>query len=273
MVIENGGASHSRRVCEQLNSRLPIEFASRAEAGKSRALQWGLRRIGDSFALFLDDDVRVAPNTLVAYSQGERLNESDAILGGPLLIDYEEPPPRWLLPYLPRSVTGCPGDPTLTGEPYFSGANFGVHAKLLLEAGGFDERIGPGARVPGTEGNPTGQESEAQARLIALGCKPKFLPEAKVWHYVPRDRCTPQWALHRAERVAMSSAIRANQGHNRRSLARVPYWVWKDLATSLPALTASSVMRDEQRFLLRRGFYAARGYLRGYRQQSSHPDD
>src|SRR5690606_35200788 len=65
-----------------------------------------------------------------------------------------------------------------------------VFAQDLKRMGGFNPDMGPNCVA-------VGEETEMQIRLRSEGIMPQYLAEAKVWHYVPADRCSPQWAIDR----------------------------------------------------------------------------
>ena len=134
--------------------------------------------------------------------------------------------------------------------------------------GGFDPRLGPGAHAPGAGANPTGQERELQLRLLQSGRKPVFVPDARVWHWVPAERCSPEWALERAARRATSAVLRAQQtdADPGLRLLGVPARVWWAWAAAAPAaLLAHTARSEEQRYRKRIGFQRARGRVRGHR--------
>ena len=148
-----------------------------------------------------------------------------------------------------------------------------VHALLarrghLLPARALPARLGPGAHAPGAGANPTGQERELQLRLLQSGRKPVFVPDARVWHWVPAERCSPEWALERAARRATSAVLRAQQtdADPGLRLLGVPARVWWAWAAAAPAaLLAHTARSEEQRYRKRIGFQRARGRVRGHR--------
>ena len=107
--------------------------------------------------------------------------------------------------YLPKSVTGwqppelatlTAGEtPALDSRARFMGCNWAAFAQDLHGLGGFSEHFGPGS-VTGS----IGQESEMQRRLLSSGAFAVYVASALVYHWVPRDRCSPEFALHRAYR-------------------------------------------------------------------------
>jgi hypothetical protein len=265
-ILENGSIGQVEALCRRFSDRLPIRYWSSPVSGKSRAQQAVLPDVGDDLLLFLDDDVRVGERIFDAYGEAASSAGEGHFFGGPLHIDYEVAPPAWLLRHLPLSVVGFTPFKSRKGSRdwEFLGANFAAFANDVRRVGGFETDFGPGVLNPGSEGNPLGDEALLQKRLLAGGCKAIAVNDALVWHWVPRERCTPAWALHRAQRQAMTAVLRdPEKPSNSRG---VPRWLIKELATKLPNLVRSYVTIDaEQRFRRKVEFYSRLGHAQGYR--------
>jgi GT2 family glycosyltransferase len=269
LVIENGERGGAEDVCRDLaENGLPIEYHFLSESGSGRARQFALERLKEGFVLFLDYDVRVCPGFLVAYEAAIERGGPAAFYGGPLLIDYESPPPPWLIKHLPPSVRGWDIDDPKWG--FFLGTNYGAFAEEILGVGGMSLTLGPGAVRAGTAGNPTGLEPELQRRLLNAGCRQIYVPQAMVWHYVPANSCTPEWALHRAYRNSISRALESDEWSRSRSIFGIPSSLWpRFLRASVKAVVANLLSNEEKRFLFRREFHRCRGYIRGLRMRAA----
>jgi hypothetical protein len=271
IIVENGEADGSRQVCERFSAVLPLNYRHLPTPGKGRSLQWALEHLGHGFALFLDDDVRVCEDLLERYAQSAERYGKGHFFGGPLKVDYEVEPLDWLRSYVPKSATGwTPRDPAmpLHGQERFLGANFGAFVEDLLDVGGFSSRIGPGALRAGTEGNPAGSERELQDRMLVRGHTPIYVEGAVVWHFVPRERCTVGWALHRMFRnefygVVSLAAHRPVHGPR---LFRVPAKLWLSYAkAAVLALLARASPDPERRFRRIARLNELRGRIHGHR--------
>jgi len=193
--------------CSDVSSEfpdLPTAYRFFPQANKSRALNWLLPELADSLIVFLDDDVLVPACLFSRYSDAfqrtllrRELGPDIAFWGGAVVPEFEESPPSWLLRKLPRSVIGwnLGENSMVVKKPDFLGCNWAVSAEALLRSQGFDE-----SRGPGTNTISIGQESSAQVRLLHAGYRGFYMPGPPVQHYVPADRCTPEWALQRAEK-------------------------------------------------------------------------
>jgi len=211
-VLENDGKSCSNVVGEY--SELPLQYRFFPEGNKSRALNWLLPELASAFVVFLDDDVQIPQRLLERYCKAFRIASKTeplasrveiAFWGGPVSPEFEESPPQWLLPKLPRSVNGWTlgTQSQVVDRPAFLGCNWAANANRLIEVGGFDEKRGPGANTV-----TMGQEASAQQRLIDAGYRGLYLPGEPVLHHVPKNRCSPEWALDRAERNGRGFGMR-----------------------------------------------------------------
>jgi glycosyltransferase involved in cell wall biosynthesis len=207
IVVENGARRGVEEVVREFSvDPLKAQYLFSETPNKSRALNLALRGLsGDELVVFTDDDVRVREDWLEAYAEGTVGTVGGVIFGGPFEVDYEEEPPHWVRRYLPISARGMngAGEWPISSARFkgFLGFNWAAFAVDLQEAGGFNEQVGPGTMS-------TGQETEMQQRLQRRNIDTVLLPGAMVWHYVPRDRCSPEWVLERAYRHGRARGIR-----------------------------------------------------------------
>jgi GT2 family glycosyltransferase len=142
------------------------------------------------------------------------------------------------------------------------GFNWAAYLADLKAAGGFDYRKGPGAPT-----GSVGQETDMQRRLLRLGMRGLYLPEAVVWHYVAKSRCTPEWALAHAFRSGLCCALDAAYG------CKLSWeWPWIDAARltrnfAVFAATRFHTRRDS-RFYGRLRLEWSAGYLEGLRNKA-----
>ncbi len=269
IVVENGSDTGARQVCEEVGRDFPIEYRHQEQPGKSRALQGVLEDLKDGFIVYLDDDVRVSPQLLNAYAEAIEKDGDQYYYGGPMEIDYETgPPPKWLFEFVPNCVTGWhPVHPQrIERIEWFYGCNFGAFTQRVLEVGGFNANFGPGAMVAGTEQNPMGQETEMQARLFKAGYKTRYVPDALVWHWVPKERCSPAWALHRAYRHGITDGLKDKNAHVGPRWRGAPRWMWRVWAgLRLSSLVANLMPNAQARFLVKREYQRWRGMMQSIR--------
>jgi hypothetical protein len=268
-VVENGPKGSAEKVCEDFGDTLPILYHYVPDAGLAGARNVGIDASAATFLLFIDDDITLLPDTLECYASAFENYGDHTFFGGPLLPDYESPPPEWLRQFLPMSAKGFSlGEAEVSvSEPVFLGGNFAVSRKGLLAVGSFE-----GACATGERGGGVGEEKRLQQRLLRAGYSGRFLPCAGVLHYVPIDRCNQRFVCHRRwrhgysegqEAGARAAACKESQG---RTLFGVPAWYWRHLGKSYLRAGLGAIVKergDRLRILLEA--YEAWGFVNGYR--------
>jgi hypothetical protein len=200
LVVENGPQMGAEEIVRAASPELRARYLHTEQANKSAALNLGIAEVGDGLVVFFDDDVRFDADVLVAYARAAMAQGRGAYFGGTCRVDYEEDPPAYLLRSLPTSARGL--DPRTSQAGFYMGFNWAAYAADLAGLGGFDSSLGPGSPVGAT----TGDETDMQVRLQKAGVRPVPVPEAIVWHYVPRERCSEEWVVRRGFKEGMAHA-------------------------------------------------------------------
>lgn len=224
IVVENGAALGAKSICEQVSDVLPVRYLLEKKVGSSFARNAGIQASDADIIVFLDDDVKVSRNLFEAYAAAFRSCGTDWYFGGPVEPEYELPPPAWLEQYLPPSTKGFRLAPyeQQVDRPCFLGANHAVPRALLALSDSYDDVCAFGL------GGTLGEETRLQQRLLAKGYRALYVPNAIVWHHVPADRCSPQWALERNYRAGLTEGIMgARQQDGVRRRGGVPMWIWR----------------------------------------------
>jgi GT2 family glycosyltransferase len=191
VVVENGPKSGAQSILQEYVRTLENHYFYLSQANKSLALNHIIGKFGDCLFYFIDDDMRLDPDAICAMAEAFSQIRGRCFLGGPLGVDYESPPPDWLLYYLPYSAKGWQLQASATmlcDSPWFLGGNWAAASGDLCKVGGFPEGIGPNALSGG-------EERAIQIELVNDGVSGYYVPQAKVWHYVPEERCSPRFAL------------------------------------------------------------------------------
>jgi glycosyltransferase involved in cell wall biosynthesis len=263
IVVENGERHGAEGVVRDAPSSLRATYLFADRGNKSAALNIALAQAGQGLIVFLDDDVIVGRPLLNAYAEGAAGLTRGVFFGGPVFPDYEIEPPAWLVDYLPFSARGW----TLEDEaapvtsPVFLGANWAAFIDDMTAVGGFDPSYGPGAST-----GSVGQERAMQQRLIDAGLTGKYLPAAQVWHWVPRERCSPRWAFHRMYRDGISRGLRDNNVPSPARILGYPRWaVKRAVEHALHAVRTSMRPRSKDNLDAVRQFLRSAGYLKGSR--------
>lgn len=208
IIVENGPNPKGDTLLSDLTQVLNPQYIYVAEANKSNALNVALKAVNDGLVVFFDDDIRIHEDTLMAYGQALDEGLSGCFFAGPIGVDYEALPYAWLVPHLPPSAKGWHlGDERKAFmTPDGMGANWAAFVSDLKEVGPFDSQKGPGSGA-------RGQETDMQVRLINHGKKGLYLPDAKVWHYVPVDRSSPSWLLKRKRESGRQKALNCERNN------------------------------------------------------------
>jgi GT2 family glycosyltransferase len=261
VVVENGPRGGAEGVVRGAPERLNARYLYCPQPNKSVALNAALPSAGDGLVFYTDDDVRLSPDILVAYAGAAGEGGPGHFFGGPMDADYESTPPDWLYNYLPRSVTGWEweGAGDEIGNHEFLGANWAAFACDLRAVDGFSVELGPGSASGGT-----GEETNLQRRLRERGLSAKYVSAARVWHYVPADRCWQDWAIQRIFRSGIENA--AGSGGHRSYFGLPPWWMLRQCVGGIArSIVWSCSMKHERRFLARYRRSYDRGLLHGLR--------
>ncbi len=196
IVVENSKPSGAAEICAEFKN-LPIKLFNESKQGLSHARNRGFLESNEDIIIFFDDDVLIANDSLLAYEEEILKYGKTRFYGGSLIPDYPGMgPPEWLKKHLPCSVTGLlfNGHNKDIWKPVFVGTNHAFPRSLLVELGGYDHLSAY------KTGGAVGEETRLQERLIQNGIPGRAIVHAKVWHWVPDDSCSPNWALRRRRR-------------------------------------------------------------------------
>lgn len=163
------GRSHTQQVAADAGARC----VRLDRPGASVARNAGWQALATDVIAFTDDDCRPRPgwaaHLAAAFADPRVGFVTGGVVGpdGGTAADIDHAAARWV----------WPADPAHTG----SGANLAFRRAALVEVGGYDERLGPGA--PG----PYGEEHDLMVRILHAGWEGRHLPNVVVEHHDQRD--------------------------------------------------------------------------------------
>lgn len=264
IVIENGPRAGAEDVLKDFRAELNAQYMYQTIGNKSHALNLVLKEINEGLIFFADDDVRFHPETLQAYSEAAIGVDEGQFYSGPTGVDYEQEPAPWLKQYLPPSARGLDLSDRQENRPNdlkpFLGFNWAAFAKDLKHQGGFNPIFGPGSRMWST-----GQESDMHRRLFDHGIKQIYVPQAMVWHYVPRGRCSPRWIVQRAFRHGVHKGY--NRGKRMQTVLKSQSFMWRKWGNLLGRLLRTIFSTESQaRFDALYDFAQQSGRIHGFRK-------
>jgi glycosyltransferase involved in cell wall biosynthesis len=193
IVVENGKRNGTEEVCQNqpLGGRVRYLFVE--QAGRSLALNTGMRQSDADFLIFFDDDLRFAPEIVSLYVAAAKKYGPRHFFGGRLIADAEVPCSSHLLPHLPSSCKdwALPHDGAtiaLTDEMMFFGANWAGFRIDIEQVGNFSESIG----VTSSKLSPVGEETIMQRSMLEAGMNGIYIHDAAIYHLVPKECYTVQ---------------------------------------------------------------------------------
>lgn len=191
LVVNNNSTDDTERVLDAFEGRLPLRRAFEPKQGTSHARNTAVREARGDYVVWTDDDVLVEAGWLAAYARAVERHPSAALFGGPVRPRFEGTPPPWLSDawqeigpaFAARDLGDEPFELDIEGElPY--GANYVVRAREQRRFP-YDPAFG---RV--LDGGALGDETAVIRAVLASGGKGWWVPDARVEHWIPKERQT-----------------------------------------------------------------------------------
>jgi len=263
-VVENGGKHGAEAVVNLFKNKLSVKYEYNEQGNSSLARNRGIELSKADIIIFFDNDMKYTSTCLTSYIEAFEKHGLQYFYGGSLEADYEVEPKKWLTKYLPASAKGFSlGEQSKeVSDSVFLGGNFAVPRKLLHLVKLFDD-IG----TTGDNSGYMGEETRLQDNLISKGHKAIYVPEAKVLHWVPSDRCSVDWVLKRAFRRGLTKA------HQEIKSSTFPhtiprYHIKEYMSLSIKRFFNLILMRNEERkFEINYKIQVKNGIFKGYKNK------
>ena len=224
VLVNNNCSDNTDSVIRCFSSGLPIVCVHEKGQGLSRARNTGLKAANGRLIVFTDDDVTPSVGWIDAYWRSFSQRAREAFYGGPIESEFEGARPKEdLLVVAPWSVKGLDWGREahiLADHERFAGANWACPAEALIAAGGFDENLGLDGSSKVVK---VGEETDLMMRLQDRGLEPWYIPEARIKHFVPANKCRLRHIAARTEAAGYVWA-RYRPDHDMDS---VPAWMYK----------------------------------------------
>jgi glycosyltransferase involved in cell wall biosynthesis len=261
IVIENGYKGGVEDICKAVRMDIPIDYYYLEEPGTSNSRRYSLGLVEeDEFIIFFDDDITVHKDILEIYYKAFNEFGRGYFYGGRVYPAYEVEPQFKYMQLFPYSVKGfAPFEEiTIIENPIFLGANWAVHSSDILLAGNFNPDLGPGGRM-----GSSGHEYDLQQRLLKKGISGVYLPNAGVWHYVPREVVCFDWLKKRFFKQGLVTGLGLSQKTYGAYWGKVPRWFLREFIGNCvrSLLYVLRPKRDLRYFLAKRKFYISLGVM------------
>jgi glucosyl-dolichyl phosphate glucuronosyltransferase len=207
------------------------------QPGLSLARNRGVQLAKADWVVFLDDDAVPFPDWLEkVMATVSAASPSQAIIGGGIYprwpdgMNGERLSKRWKM-FLSLAEHEKPGK--VTDGYYVNGANYAIRRSVLLDLGGFSERLGRvGASLI------SGEDSQVTQSVLDAGLGAGFDPAFKVYHKISRERLKVSWILRRT----FWEGFNASQVFRSRKAPLPPSLRPLKLIASLPVLLILSIV-------------------------------
>jgi len=193
IVADNGSTDQTARVvAEAATAHATLHRLALPEPGKSRALNAAIRSTSAEVLAFVDDDVELDQDWLVA-AEGYFARAQVAAAQGTIRLPPESAADPAIVAAVERwhTIPRCDFGPATAETRSLIGANMFVTRRAFARVGLFDERLGPGAAG-------ASEDTELAERLRAAGERIGYVPDAIAYHAVEPERLTAAYfrALH-----------------------------------------------------------------------------
>lgn len=182
VIVDQSRAPHGELAGRGTERGCEIRYVQSATSGLSSARNVGLRHSSQDVVVILDDDMLVQEDSLDRLIAGRPDHDGRIVTTGRLLAAPPERP----------GLSQPPGALVIREEPevfrgrqprqVVPGPNISLPREVMLEIGGYDERLGAGTRFP------AGEDHDLSLRLLDAGCEVRHVPEAVVLHRSWRAR-------------------------------------------------------------------------------------
>jgi glycosyltransferase involved in cell wall biosynthesis len=189
VIVDNDSAQSAEPVVQRFatTSKTPSRYLVEPVQNIALARNRAVGAAGGEYVALIDDDEHPDPGWLLALFRALLRHDADGALG-PVLPDYDTPPPRWVLEGQLCERERFPSGTMLRNPRYTRTSNVLLARTLLKSAAPFDPRFG----LTG------GEDSDFFRRLLRDGCRLVWSDEACVHERVPPERLLAGYFVRRA---------------------------------------------------------------------------
>lgn len=224
LVVDNNSTDHTQKVIESHCNLLPLQPLEENKQGLSHARNCAIEHANGELIVWTDDDVLVDREWLSEYARAAEEYRDYQFFGGLIEPWFEGSPPEWMRQtwariesaYAARDLSQEEFDFCEKRVPF--GANYAVRSELQKEHR-YDPLLGRnGTRMVG------GEEVAVIREFLSKGDRGRWLPHAKVKHFIPRER---QNLGYLRKYYQGQGAVGGPTPVTDKSLFGRPRWLWR----------------------------------------------
>jgi glycosyltransferase involved in cell wall biosynthesis len=270
IVVNNNCSDDTEAVLESFNNRLPLVRLFEARPGKSYAANLAVELAHGEYIVWTDDDVLVDADWLRGYTAAFDQWPQASIFAGAIDPWFEGSPPRWLSEVFTQVANAYaaldhgPVGFALDRERYPYGANMALKRSVhLLEP--YDTRLGPRPNS-----GIRGEEMMLVRRLLAKGETGRWVPEARVRHFIPAKRQTLPYLKEYFFGSGEVLGMVGEKSLDERLLFDRPLWLWKEAILAEVDYRFGRLFRQPRDWIgAFKSAHVARGRLKTYASPSA----
>ena len=221
VVNNNSTDDTAERVAEFITQhpKCNIRLVNELNQGLSFARNRGISESEGEYIAIIDDDERIAPDFISAYISLFD-NVPDAVAaGGPIIAEYPAGRPRWMSHFTERPIANTMYFGSRVREfpagRIPGGGNMALRRSAIRRYGVFDTALGyVGESLVG------GEESDLFERLRIAEAKYYYVPEAVMYHIIPKEKLTADYLKRLSYNIGVSQLRRALY-YRRRTRVRI----------------------------------------------------
>jgi len=242
LVVDNNCTDDTEQAVHSFADRLPLRYLFEAQPGQSAARNLAVREATGDYIVWTDDDVLVDPDWLGAYARAFARWPEAVVFGGPIEPWFDGAPPAWLLEIFaniqPAFATLDLGPEPLRLEPP-GRLPYGANMAFRLE----EQRRFPYDVQLGLKPNSQmrGEETRLLWHLVAETSGGWWVPDARVRHFIPRQR--QSWDFLRRFYEGYGHYLaQASPDYASTPLLGRPRWLWRTFIGNAAAYAARRLL-------------------------------
>ena len=231
LIVNNNSTDNTDHVIESFSQRLPIRRLFEPKPGQSNARNLAVTEADGDYIIWTDDDVLVGEEWISSYCRAFKQWPNAAIFGGSIHPWFEGEPPRWLQrtlfkvagAYAVRQLGTEPIPLSYNVLPY--GANMAIRK---TEQARYVYDVSLGLRP---NSSLRGEETTVIREMLAAGAEGRWVPEARVRHYIPKERQSTRFLRSFFSGLGEQGVIQMPEDGAPLIFGR-PRWLWRRVLTA-----------------------------------------